>query len=313
MVTPSSLTGAGCAAAMPAVSVEANNKDRITRIFTEASLSSWIAGCSTMRDCDQPSFKLSRAFGTGHGRFAFRWQALIPPLGNCRAVICASSSSNARKTKAQWSLQAIGGLVPSCRWEKEQAMWNHDKALAIGLAVVVLAGCATSGPEYRPRDPGGSVGYTDLQLSPNRYRVSFAGSSASTRDDVEVYLLRRAAEVTLQAGYTHFVLERSDTERDTRYVADPSYYGSYYGPYYGYGPYYRPYYYPYRSYYWGSPYWSAWPVTSYSANAEVVMMDSDQAARNPEAIDALALLQRLWPPAPVPVASAAQRSRNAAN
>src|SRR5262245_48724745 len=117
---------------------------------------------------------------------------------------------------------------------RKQAMWNRDKALAFWLAIV-LAGCTTTGPEYRPRDAGGSVGYTDLQLSPNRYRVSFSGSSASTRDDVEVYLLRRAAEVTLQSGYSHFVLERNDTERDTRYIGDPYYYG--------------PYYYPYRSYY----------------------------------------------------------------
>jgi hypothetical protein len=177
-------------------------------------------------------------------------------------------------------------------------MWNHDKSLAIGLAVSLLAGCSTTSPEYQLRPPGGDVGYTDLQLSPNRYRVSFSGSSNSTRDDVEVYLLRRAAEVTLQAGYTHFVLERNDTERNARYVGDP----------YNYGPYY----YPYRPYYWGSPYW-AWPLTSYYSSAEVAMMNSEEATRNPEAIDALSLLQRLWPPAPLPVASAAQRSRSATN
>ena len=103
----------------------------------------------------------------------------------------------------------------------------------------LLAGCATTTvPEYRPRLPWRPIGYSDLQLSPNRYRVSFSGSTASTRDDVERYLLRRAAEVTLQTGYTHFVLSNRDTERDTNF----------YGNDFSTGPYYS--YYPYRSLYW---------------------------------------------------------------
>jgi hypothetical protein len=38
MVTPISLNGAGCAAAVPAVSVEANDKATNTFVFTDASL-----------------------------------------------------------------------------------------------------------------------------------------------------------------------------------------------------------------------------------------------------------------------------------
>jgi hypothetical protein len=37
------LNGAGCAAAVPAVSVEANNKATTTCVFTDASLLSWIS------------------------------------------------------------------------------------------------------------------------------------------------------------------------------------------------------------------------------------------------------------------------------
>jgi hypothetical protein len=167
------------------------------------------------------------------------------------------------------------------------------------LAVSLLAGCATTAaPEYQPRAPGGLVGYSDLQLTPNRYRVSFSGSTASTRDDVEKYLLRRAAEVTLQTGHTHFVLTNRDTERDTYYTGDN----------YLSGPYY--YYYPYRSWYGNYPYWAgnAWQVTSYSAYAEIVMLNPEEAGRNPQAIEALSLLQRLQPP--LPVASAVQPPRS---
>jgi hypothetical protein len=163
------------------------------------------------------------------------------------------------------------------------------------ILVSLLAACST-GPEYKPRLPGEQVGYTDQQLSPTRYRVAFSGSTASNRDDVENYLLRRAAEVTVGAGYTHFALSRRDTERSTYYIAD-----SLYGPYY--------YYYPYRSWYWGDPYGPAvWPVTTYFAFAEIVMLSSDQAANNAEAIEALTVLARSWLPAPV--ASADQKSRS---
>ena len=192
-------------------------------------------------------------------------------------------------------------------------MLNHDKCGGCGLGgllakigaaaltVTLLAGCATPVEEYKPRVPGEPVGYTDLQLAPNRYRVAFTGSTASTRDDVENYLLRRAAEVTLQSGYQSFVLSRRDTERDTS-VYDNGYYRgpySYYYPRAWYGTY------GYSGAY--SPYWggSPWSATSYSAYAEITMLMSDQANNNPEAINAMSLLRQLQPAAPLPVASAA--------
>lgn len=159
------------------------------------------------------------------------------------------------------------------------------------LAASLLAGCATSTvPDYRPRLPGGTVGYSDLQLSPNLYRISFSGSTASTRDDVERYLLRRAAEVTLASGYTHFVLSGRDTERDTYF----------YGNDYLYGPY--SYYYPYRSWYWDYPY-GGWQTVTYSAYSDVRMLTAEEARRFPEAIEATSLLQRLQPPVPVAAAT----------
>jgi hypothetical protein len=165
-----------------------------------------------------------------------------------------------------------------------------QKTLAAVVTLLFLAGCATTtAPEYRPRPPGGMVGYSDLELAPNRYRVSFSGSTASTRDDVESYLLRRAAEVTLQTGHTHFVLNNRDTERNTYYAGYPGYYR----PWEGYDP------------YWGGNGWSA---NSYSAYADVLMFDAQEAANNPQAIDALSLLQRLQPP--LPVASAAPPPRS---
>ena len=175
-----------------------------------------------------------------------------------------------------------------------RSMRANDARLLVAamLAASLLAGCATStAPDYRPRLAGGTVGYSDWQLSTNRYRVSFSGSTASTRDDVERYLLRRAAEVTLASGYTHFVLSISDTERGAMF----------YGNNYLYGPY--SYDYPFRSWYWNYPYWNeGWQSTTYSAYDDIIMLTPEEARRFPEAIEALTLLQ--WLQVPAPIASA---------
>ena len=88
-----------------------------------------------------------------------------------------------------------------------------------GLAITALAACET-GPVYKPKGPGERVGYTDQQLAANRYRVTFTGNTATPRDQVENYLLRRAAEVTQAAGFTNFIFDTRDTEAKTYYRTD---------------------------------------------------------------------------------------------
>ena len=50
------------------------------------------------------------------------------------------------------------------------------------LAVSLLAACATMAPpDDQPPTQAKSVGYGDLELSPNHYRVSFSSGIARTR------------------------------------------------------------------------------------------------------------------------------------
>jgi hypothetical protein len=86
--------------------------------------------------------------------------------------------------------------------------------LALSLCVA-LAGCA--GPTgYRAAVDGG-VGYSERMIEPGRWRVAYRGGSATERDAVEKWLLRRAAEVTLAAGGGHFVVVTRDVDlRETR-------------------------------------------------------------------------------------------------
>jgi hypothetical protein len=81
--------------------------------------------------------------------------------------------------------------------------------IAIALLPALLAACATATP-YQPLR--GGEGYAEQKLESNRYRISFAGNSATPQQQVDDYLLYRAAEVTLAGGYDYFVLTGKSSE-----------------------------------------------------------------------------------------------------
>ncbi|MBN9543908.1 MAG: hypothetical protein J0I19_00430 [Alphaproteobacteria bacterium] len=179
---------------------------------------------------------------------------------------------------------------------------------ALILSLLVLAGCATPAP-YAPMAPGQATGYTDRQLSDNRWRVTFTGNSVTPRETVENSLLLRAAEVTLASGHSYFVFDTRDTKAQTRYnafpVGPPYGYGFHRGFGYGFG-------YGYGPGYWGfHPAWgySAFgpdvdivSTTKYESYAEIVVLNDEQAQREPRAVDARAVIARMPPPPPAPKA-----------
>ena len=162
---------------------------------------------------------------------------------------------------------------------------------AAGLALLgLLLGCAQPAA-FAPRGPGQQTGYTDRQLGSNRWRVTFTGNSATPREQVEDDLLRRAAEVALASGASHFLFDTRDTSANTRVTAFPEYRrGQFWGrgwgfrPAFGYDPF--------------GPDVDIVTTTSYQAYAEIVTLDDAQAAHEPRAVDAHAVIQHLTPPAP---------------
>ncbi|MEM0934546.1 MAG: hypothetical protein AAGJ91_01435 [Pseudomonadota bacterium] len=81
------------------------------------------------------------------------------------------------------------------------------------LALGLLAACAEPTP-YGPVSafPSGREGYSTTPLERGRFRVSFQGNSATSRETVERYLLFRAAEVTVASGGDWFRLADRDIE-----------------------------------------------------------------------------------------------------
>ena len=169
------------------------------------------------------------------------------------------------------------------------------KPLAAGLVLSLLAACSTVPPEYRPRSPDGLVGFDEVRLAPDRYRVEFSGRTTSTREDVENRLAQRAAEVTLQSGYTHFVIDTRDTERNYRRQV------GFIGSAYLHGP----------DYFNRARRWSNIPLafegieTNYSASAEIAMLRADEVPGNVAALSAVDVVRRLQPSPPLVIASAA--------
>ncbi len=190
------------------------------------------------------------------------------------------------------------------------------KTLFLAAAAGVLTACATATP-YQQAVKSGDSGYSQTKIENDRYTVSFAGNTLTDRETVETYLLYRAAEVTLDNGYTHFTLDDKDTEKKSRLVSTGSslnrgyghpFYGRFayrydvfrpgYGWRYGYSPYARRGLASRRSSAFGpfgyDPFWNDFnyrEITKYKAHADIRLRRSD----SEDAFSAREVMENLGP------------------
>ena len=175
-------------------------------------------------------------------------------------------------------------------------MKNHRKTtVLVALAgALALGACATATP-YQPAGFNGQRGgYAEQRLESNRYSVSFSGNSVTSRDQVEMSLLLRSAELTVENGYDWFATVTRATDRDTRFYTtpDPFYYDRY-------GPYWGPQWRFYQRGYWSTwdPYWGRdrdiRQVDRYEATAEIVMGRGPKPAGDPNTFDAREVINNL--------------------
>ena len=158
------------------------------------------------------------------------------------------------------------------------------RAVILGLAIVgALGGCGGEPTPYQPAADG--YGYSEQQIEDNRYRVTFAGNDLTQSDTVQNYLLYRAAELTLDHGYDYFTVVDRNLDRSTRYwgTTDPQFGTGYYT----------------RSGNFvsglGFSTYSAQPIDSYTAYADVVMFKGEKPAADVNAYDARSVLRQLGP------------------
>ena len=89
-------------------------------------------------------------------------------------------------------------------------LWNIRFAMHASTALLLataFTGCATG--QYRPL--GDAAGAEVEQLKENVYRAEYRASAFTSQEQLDYYLRRRCAELTLREGYDYFHLAgRSD-------------------------------------------------------------------------------------------------------
>lgn len=153
------------------------------------------------------------------------------------------------------------------------------RTLAVVATVAALAGCATPTPyQAAATSP---YGYRTQQVGPDHYLITFTGNDVTPRETVEIYLLYRAAQVTLESGNDYFILVNKDTQRATNYwVSSDPFWGWPYGPW-GYSP-------------WGYD-TTVTAVDQYKAFADVAVRKGPKPEHTANAYDARGVVASLKP------------------
>jgi hypothetical protein len=74
-----------------------------------------------------------------------------------------------------------------------------SRALVLAAIAVTLSSCAT------PYQESGLTGGSDVkELRPDVFRVSFGGNGFTTKESVQVYWLKRCADLAVEKGFTGF-------------------------------------------------------------------------------------------------------------
>jgi hypothetical protein len=90
------------------------------------------------------------------------------------------------------------------------------RILTVALLALALAGCAAAGPAQYGAAEGGRFGYEETRIEQDRYRIVYRGSGGMAPEMVEDYALRRAAELTVSAGYDWFRVVARNMTRERR-------------------------------------------------------------------------------------------------
>ena len=171
--------------------------------------------------------------------------------------------------------------------------------VVVAASALTLAACATS-TAYAPAGFNGQRGgYAEQRLESDRYRVSFSGNSVTSREQVEMGLLLRSAELTAENGYDWFSTVNRATDRDTRYqtMRDPFYdrYSPFWGPSWRYS----------RAGIWGrwnDPFRDEMirEIDRYEASAEIVMRKGAPASSEVRAFNAQQVIDKIGPTVVLP-------------
>ena len=158
-----------------------------------------------------------------------------------------------------------------------------NRAWVLIAGCLLLSACETA-TSYQAATSPAAVGYTEQRIEPGRYRVTFQGGDGPPQQ-VQDYVLLRAAEITVRDGYDWFrVTDRYEDARPPRSGATVSFGTGSFGRHGGFGV--------------GSSYdLSGGPVTRASLE---IMMGKGAKPEGPSAYDARGVIATIGPRAAPP-------------
>lgn len=90
------------------------------------------------------------------------------------------------------------------------------KKLVLICSLIALCGCATS---YQQQGVMG--GFSETELSPNYFRITFKGNAYTSREKVSDYALLRASELMIQRGCKSFQVIGNNQYIKSNYSISP--------------------------------------------------------------------------------------------
>ena len=91
------------------------------------------------------------------------------------------------------------------------------KNIFVIISIFLFAGCAT---QYKA--DGLTGGYSQIQINEKTWQVSFRGNGYTSKNRAQKFAMRRAAEITIEQGYTHFIITQSSSQISTMETAGSS-------------------------------------------------------------------------------------------
>ncbi len=172
-------------------------------------------------------------------------------------------------------------------------------------ATALMLGACTLVTPYQPlRSQQAQLGgYSDKELNSDRWHVTFAGNTVTSRETVERYLMYRAAQLTLKQGYDRFVVTDRHVQQQVTDVGPAfgqSAWGGYWAPQWGVQP---------RGFYSGFGRPSTWAggpasgggpmqlekVRRYEASSDIVMARGKTPYKAAQVFDARLVIANLQP------------------
>jgi len=96
-------------------------------------------------------------------------------------------------------------------------MIKRTMTSALLSSILLLAACSTTPTavptKYRSASSEGAYGYSSEMISDTEYKVLFKATDKTPEDDVQQYVLRRAAEIAEEKGFQYLAITKTDIEK----------------------------------------------------------------------------------------------------